>query len=122
MVETIILTKEQMKLFIENAYGHDHNIEGIEGFKNFHVDTEVGYYDSEKGSVIDYLLEMTSPKGDLYQAWAGYYNGPVGHVFNYNVIFNYMPFAQNFEQALERAGFSRRQRNTILDIYKKYAT
>lgn len=122
MVKEIILTEGQMKLFVDNAYGDNHVIESIEEFKGFHVDMDLGQYAFGKGSLVDYLFEMNSPEGDLYQAWTGYYNESTGHIFEDSVIFNYVPPVQNFKEALARAGFSRRQINVILDIHKNYAT
>lgn len=71
---------------LQRLISYDDNVKEWEGWEA-DADTSKGSFDSEKGSMYDYPIVLTSSEGKVYKTEAGYYNGPAGHCFNEPVEF-----------------------------------
>jgi hypothetical protein len=99
----IKLTAEQVELL--------YNEENVEGFEGWYIDcdTDEGSYDSEKGAMYDFPIELYNPDGELVgETEGGYYTGGTGvefddseYIFETPEILeesDYVPFVSEVEE------------------------
>lgn len=102
MSKGIKLTSEQIKFLYENSEyegGFRKGGEILEGFERWWIqaDEDTGDYDSSKGSMVDYEIYLYKPSSEEEEEYdegilvgtaiGGYYNGNIGHKFNYDLEF-----------------------------------
>jgi hypothetical protein len=104
-MNSIKLTAEQIQ-FLHNNSGYDGGFrEGgqvLKGFEKWwiHADEDTGEYDAGKSSMVNYEIKLYKPLLDedgnvseddegvlVGTAIGGYYNGNIGHRFNYSLEF-----------------------------------
>lgn len=116
----VVVTEEQMSDFIEKSYGEDIEVEGFEGWDIEEIDTSTGDFDSEKGAMTDYEINLISPNGDRYVAWDGYYTGVTGHCFYGDIVFELEEEKESFEDYINSADYlTEEMKKEILDKYEE---
>lgn len=116
MIEKITLKPKTLETLRQQE--GDDNPKGVKGFEGYtlEADTDNGDFDSEKGAMTDYKLTLTAPDGTQYVGRGGYYNGPAGEHYNYDVEFTFKPK----KKVKTKADKEKQEYQLYLKLKKKY--
>ena len=88
------LTEKEIKTLINNADKDIEKREKVKDFVGYYIitDTDSGEYDSEKGAMTDYYINLFDDKDNhIAEAYGGYYTGQTGECFNTETFYYVKP-------------------------------